>query len=82
MLSNESENKDKEMYYDWPLRCTADTEETNEGTSKVQHDKSYFLKSSRSKVRPSSVFFRDALRVSIHSFSLGSPVLSPVALSA
>lgn len=48
----------------------------------IKQDESYFLNSSRSKVRPSSVFFRDSLRVSMHSFSLGSAVLSPVALSA
>lgn len=65
-----------------PGRGAAATEEEDEDNITIKHGESYLVKSSRSKVRPSSVFFRDSLRVSMHSFSLGSPVLSPVALSA
>lgn len=50
---------------------------------KLGHNyRSYFLNVCLSSVMPSSVFITASLRASMHSFSRGSPVRSPVSLSA
>lgn len=49
---------------------------------KTRQDETHFLNRCLSSVTPSDVFFKVSLRVSMHSFSRGSPLRSPVALRA